>query len=74
MFNTFYFLGQSWTMELRNGVGLDLEFVDSRPVWVQRVDKTTGTESLGTLPFEGLIILLPFITISIGRCYTEGES
>ena len=22
-----------FTVELRNGVGLDLEFVDSRPVW-----------------------------------------
>ena len=63
--------GMYWTIELRNGVGIDLEFVDSRPVWVTKVDMNTGVQTWETMPFEGVIILLPFININIGRCYVE---
>ena len=73
MRKTIDMFGMYWTIELRNGVGIDLEFVDSRPVWVTKTDINTGVETWETMPFEGVIILLPFININIGRCYVEGE-
>ncbi len=57
------------TVELRNGVGLDLEFVDSKAVWVY--NHLTGEHS--TMPFEGVVILLPFLSITYGRPYKEIE-
>lgn len=73
MRKTINMFGMYWTIELRNGVGIDLEFVDSRPVWVTKIDMSTGVQTWETMPFEGVIILLPFININIGRCYVEGE-
>lgn len=73
MRKTIDMFGMYWTIELRNGVGIDLEFVDSRPVWVTKIDINTGVQTWETMPFEGVIILLPFININIGRCYVEGE-
>ena len=58
------------TIELRNGIGLDLEFVDSRPVWTYN----HLTEELSTMPFEGTVILIPFMSITYGRPYKEAES
>jgi hypothetical protein len=55
--------------EIRNGVGIDLEFVDSRPVWT--MNRETG--DIDTMCMEGVIILLPFINISIGKVYKEVE-
>jgi|TARA_R110002012_G_scaffold262168_1_gene444326 hypothetical protein len=57
------------TIELRNGVGIDLEFVDSKAVWVYN----HLTEEHSTMPFEGVVILLPFLSITYGRPYTEAE-
>ena len=57
------------TIELRNGVGLDLEFVDSRPVWTYN----HLTDEHNTMPFEGVVVLLPFIVITYGRPYKEIE-
>ena len=71
MRKTINMFGMYWTIELRNGVGIDLEFVDSRPVWVTKTDINTGVETWETMPFEGVIILLPFININVGRCYLE---
>ena len=73
MRKTINMFGMYWTIELRNGVGIDLECVDSRPVWVTKTDINTGVETWETMPFEGVIILLPFININVGRCYVEGE-
>jgi len=56
-----------WSIELRFGIGLDIESVDSRPVW------TLKDEELDTMPFSGLILQIPFFTISIGNVYTETE-
>ena len=58
-----------FTVELRNGVGIDLEFVDSRPVWTYNSE----TEEHSTMPFEGVVALLPFIVITYGRPYKEIE-
>jgi hypothetical protein len=64
---TGYLWGLLWSIELRFGIGLDIESVDSRPVW------TLKDEELDTMPFSGLILQIPFFTISIGNVYTETE-
>ena len=58
-----------FTVELRNGVGIDLEFVDSKLVHVYN----TETEQYSAMPFEGVVIMLPFIVITYGRPYKEIE-
>lgn len=58
---------RSLTIEYRLGVGFDLEFADSRAVWVY--DPSTG--ETGALPFMGTLISLPLCLISYGRVYEE---
>jgi hypothetical protein len=53
------------TIEFRTAVGLDLEFTDSRLVWVNR--KEVLEPYVGEL--EGVIIGLPFLMISWGVVY-----
>ena len=57
------------SIEFRAGTGLDIEFVDSRPVYTQNI--LTG--EIETMPFQGVIILLPCIVISWGNVYTFDE-
>ena len=71
MRTTISLFGMLWSIELRNGVGFDIEFVDSRPVWVDKVDLVTGEHTWTAMPFEGVVFLLPFININVGRCYVE---
>ena len=33
---TFILFGQALTFEFRNGVGIDLEFTSTKPVWITR--------------------------------------
>ena len=63
------FLNRHLSIEWRTGTGLDIEFVDSRPVYTQNI--LTG--QVETLPFQGVIILLPCIVISWGNVYTFDE-
>jgi len=60
-------LGRNLTIEYRLGVGFDLEFPDSRPVWVFN----SFTESLEVMPFQGVILHLPLCLVSFGRVYEE---
>ena len=60
-------LGRNLTIEYRLGVGFDLEFPDSRPVWVYN----TSTESIEVMPFQGVILHLPLCLVSFGRVYEE---
>lgn len=60
---------RSFSIELRNGVGFDLEFVDSRPLYLYN----TSTEELIVRPFQGIILLIPLMVISFGRAYEEKE-
>lgn len=60
-------LGRSLTIEYRLGVGFDLEFPDSRPVWVFN----SFTDSIEVMPFQGVILHLPLCLISFGRVYEE---
>lgn len=71
MRTTISLFGMLWSIELRNGVGFDIEFVNSRPVWVERLDLETDERTWKPMPFEGVVILLPFININVGRCYVE---
>ena len=57
------------SIEYRVGVGFDLEFPDSRPVWC--TDISTG-ESI-TMLFQGVILHLPLCLVSYGRVYDEVE-
>lgn len=66
MINTTLF-NRLLTIELRNGIGLDFEFVDSRPVWVFNALGLTSSAR----PFYGVVVLLPFLTISYGRVCSE---
>ena len=54
-------------VEYRLGVGFDLEFPDSRPVWVYN----TNTGNTETMPFQGVILHLPLWLVSYGRVYEE---
>ena len=60
---------RSFSIELRNGVGFDLEFVDSRPIYLYN----SFTEELMVRPFQGTILLIPLMVISFGRAYEEIE-
>ena len=60
-------LGRSLTIEYRLGVGFDLEFPDSRPVWVFN----SFTDNIEVMPFQGAILSLPLCLISFGRVYEE---
>jgi len=60
-------LGRSLTIEYRLGVGFDLEFPDSRPVWVFN----SFTDNIEVMPFQGVIIHLPLCLVSFGRVYEE---
>ena len=60
-------LGRNLTIEYRLGVGFDLEFPDSRPVWIYNA----STESIEVMPFQGVILHLPLCLISFGRVYEE---
>ncbi len=59
--------GRMLTIELINGCGVFLEFADSRAVWVYN----TETDRTVAMPFEGVLLHLPFILISYGRVYEE---
>ena len=62
---TYQFLNRLWNIEFRNGVGFDIEFCDSRPVW------TIKDGEHDVMPFEGTVILIPFFNITIGNVWKE---
>ena len=55
------------SLDLRNGVGLDLEFADSRPVWITNSE----TGDAGTASFEGTVLMLPFMIITLGKIWMD---
>ena len=57
------------TVAFRNGIGLDIEAVDSKPVWV--LNSLNG--ELTTTAFNGMVLLLPFIIITLGSVYDDYE-
>ncbi len=57
---TYTFLNKYFTAEFRNGFGFDIEACDGRPVTITEEGK------LCPAVFEGILILVPFILLSIG--------
>ena len=53
------------SLNLRNGVGFDLEFTDTRAVWVVLNDSDTYEAA----QFEGTVICLPFCVITFGQVF-----
>jgi hypothetical protein len=63
----FHILGRTLATEFRNGIGWDIEFVSSKPVWV------TFGENIKAMPFNGVVIMVPLICIIFGNVYNESE-
>ena len=59
--------GMFLNVEPRFGIGLDIESVESRPVW------TVKDGELGTMAFDGLVLLVPFFIVTLGNVWTEVE-
>jgi len=66
MFGTWLF-NRRLSLEFRNGVGFDLEFADSRAVWVL----FGNSGEVRAMSFEGIVILLPFLMLTYGRVYNS---
>lgn len=64
-----HIFGKIVSFEIRNGVGFDLEFVDSRPVWTYN----SNTQERSCMALNGVIILIPFFLLSIGNIWMTGE-
>jgi|TARA_X000001382_G_C3115443_1_gene161372 hypothetical protein len=66
---TIKLFGYHLTFNFRSGVGFDIEFCDSRPIWV------TGEQFFGltALAFMGVVILIPFCMITYGKAYELEE-
>jgi hypothetical protein len=62
----FNIAGMFLNIEPRFGIGLDIESVESKPVWAIKDDELTA------MPFDGLVLLLPFFIVSLGNVWTEG--
>ncbi len=57
--------GMFLNVEPRFGIGLDIESVESRPVW------TLQDGELAVMAFDGLVLLLPFFIVTLGNVWTE---
>lgn len=64
---TKYLFGMYWSLQLRYGFGFDIESVDSKAVWVTHDDETFASA------FDGLVILLPLVLITIGNLVEVDE-
>ena len=63
----FNIAGMFLNVEPRFGVGLDIESVESRPVW------TLQDGELSTMAFDGLVLLVPFFIVTLGNVWTEAD-
>lgn len=61
----FNIAGMFLNVESRFGIGLDIESVESRPVW------TVKDGELSTMAFDGLVLLVPFFIVTLGNVWTE---
>jgi hypothetical protein len=64
---TYKIFNRTLCFNFRNGVGIDLEFIQGKAIWVSREANTSEVEAA---IFNGVTLLFPFITISFGLCYT----
>jgi hypothetical protein len=56
------------SLNLRNGIGLDLEFTDTRAIWVMVDDGDYEAAQ-----FEGIVLSLPFCVVTFGQVFLQGE-
>ena len=56
------------SLNLRNGVGLDLEFTDTRAIWV-----VINEGEYEAAQFEGIVLSMPFCVVTFGQVYLQGE-
>lgn len=57
----------------RNGFGVDIEATKSKPVHLTgQLDDGQFVETTGY--FDGLVVLIPFSMLMLGRCYVFDES
>lgn len=65
---------EGWFISLtfRRGVGIDLEFPDSKPVWVTLRD-SKGNVLQVISEFEGMELLIPLFRICFGQLFERPE-
>jgi len=61
------FKGWFLSINLRNGVGIDLEFRQDKPLWITY--EHNGEIKATISEFDGTEILLPFMRISLGQLF-----
>lgn len=57
--------GMFLNIEPRFGFGLDIESVESKPVWA------AVNGEIRAYPFDGLVLLIPFFIVSLGNIWIE---
>ena len=57
----FVFLNKVWSIEERLGVGFDIEFIFYKPVFIKKEN------FLDVAYVDGIMILLPFVSICISK-------
>lgn len=62
------FKNMFFAINWRNGVGIDLEFLEDKPVWIT-VMQEDGKHYPIISRFEGIEISLPLIRLSMGRLF-----
>lgn len=68
---TYKIFNNLFTFDFRNGVGIDLEFVNGRAIWVSR-GKEYGLD-VEAASFVGTVILLPFMQLTFGKAYAPDD-
>ena len=63
------FMNTMWSLELRNGFGLDVELSNSRPCFIVKGFDDDGEPIMSPAVFQGLALSIPFCLILIGDYY-----
>ena len=63
------FMNTMWSLELRNGFGLDVELSNSRPCFIVKGFDDDEEPIMSPAVFQGLALSIPFCLILIGDCY-----
>ena len=66
---TKYYMDMLWSINMRLGVGLDIESCSSRPVWITGPD-----EKIEVGEFDGLVFSIPFFVITIGNVWKAEDA
>jgi len=61
------FRGWFLAIHLRNGVGIDLEFRQDKPVWITYEHEGEVVATISE--FDGIEVLIPFMRVSLGQLF-----